>query len=350
MNIVVEGPDATGKSTVAHLIANATGRTLISSEGPPKSDDDVHDRVKRFSQYQNVVFDRHPCISDLIYSTVIRGKNSPISPYEIAEFYGSEPLIIYCRHNGLGLKHHRQKEYDSEEHITKLKERYQAVCGAYDTWAVFEANIIYRMNRDPLGDDLETLIRQARQFDSIRDVEEFHKHFGLDYRGKPRAFPRELEDFRVDFMFEELNEYVDHSRMLRTALEMNDQAEVNLQLAECFDALLDLKYVVEGTLHLHGFPVQAGWDRVHRANMAKVSGDGQKKIAKPLGWEPPSHVDLIEDNIHRTPSDVQARCSPGVSSVDASPPSGPADGDANNNGGAAPKTAKDEETAPKPAI
>ena len=69
---------------------------------------------------------------------------------------------------------------------------------------------------------------------------------------------------------------------------------------EIFDALLDIIVVCIGAGYSLGLPMQAGWEKVVRSNMAKVDPvtgtvrrreDG--KILKPEGWTPPALDKLI---------------------------------------------------------
>lgn len=152
-----------------------------------------------------------------------------------------------------------------------------------------------------------------RAFDPVRDVEEFHQKFGIDYAGLPRALPFEDLQHRLKFMRQELQEYETHADGALFILSENmlpregsDGAALNHHLAESLDALADIVYVVLGTAHLHGFDFRTAWARVHAANMAKTisetttSADNKMKqrITKPPGWEAPDHTDLVEKNAH----------------------------------------------------
>jgi predicted HAD superfamily Cof-like phosphohydrolase len=122
----------------------------------------------------------------------------------------------------------------------------------------------------------------------VEDIKDFHKKFGLEYKGPPRELPRDLYLFRVQFLSEELNEYC-------IALAEHNKAN---QL----DALVDLLYVAFGTAHLHGFNIQEAWNRVHAVNMQKVKalkdedskrGSGAYDVVKPKGWKAPKLDDLV---------------------------------------------------------
>ena len=121
----------------------------------------------------------------------------------------------------------------------------------------------------------------------LQDIIDFHKKFGLEYNEGPRQLPLELQEFRTNFLDEELQEYKD-------AVESGD-------LEKAFDGLIDLVYVAVGTAYLHGFQFDEGWDRVQAANMAKVRAeraDQSKRgtaydVIKPEGWQAPDLSDLV---------------------------------------------------------
>lgn len=114
-----------------------------------------------------------------------------------------------------------------------------------------------------------------------QDVTDFHVKFDIDYEGKPRLLPEELQRFREKFLDEELDEF-------KKAFESKD-------LAKAFDALIDLAYVLYGTAHLMGLPWNQGWNLVHQANMTKrkaLNASESKRgyamdVVKPEGWISP---------------------------------------------------------------
>ncbi len=149
----------------------------------------------------------------------------------------------------------------------------------------------------------------------MEDLIEFHEKFGLEYNGKPRALPKEMSDFRIDFNREELREYITHTHTLGLEISAAERGEkdidpgvVRFHLEEQLDALVDQVYVIMGTAYLHGYGKswQEAWDRVHHANMQKVRAQRVEDstrgstfdVVKPPGWVKPTHADLVEDNAH----------------------------------------------------
>lgn len=120
------------------------------------------------------------------------------------------------------------------------------------------------------------------------DVGKFHKKFGLPqfsegkFNPAPHALTPVESNFRIGFMREELEEYID-------AVEAGD-------IPGQADALVDLVYVALGTAHMQSFPWRRLWNEVQWANMQKeraVSAEQSKRgstldVIKPPGWEGPN--------------------------------------------------------------
>lgn len=121
-------------------------------------------------------------------------------------------------------------------------------------------------------------------------VEELHKKFDMPRPDKPSLLDKELLEFRIKFLREEIDEF--------------KKAHEELNLEEAFDALLDLLYVVHGTLYFMGIDKEmllCGFHEVHRANMKKVkvnnSNESKRKhhldLKKPEGWKAPNHSKIL---------------------------------------------------------
>lgn len=126
----------------------------------------------------------------------------------------------------------------------------------------------------------------------IFQVQAFHKAFNQPVGQSPKMLTEERKKLRIKLISEELEE-------LKKALEEND-------LQETLDALVDLNYVVNGTIVELGVQwfFEAVFDEVHRSNMAKLGPDGKPivngkngvhdpsrpmgKVLKPKDWTPPN--------------------------------------------------------------
>jgi len=122
----------------------------------------------------------------------------------------------------------------------------------------------------------------------FHDISEFHMKFRLDKHKKPDLGTSEYQEFRLNFIKEEVDE-------LEEALKSNNKALV-------FDALIDIAYVTLGTAYVMGFPWRHGWNEVHDTNMKKIRVDNGKQskrgstydVIKPKDWEPPRLKELLQ--------------------------------------------------------
>jgi len=117
----------------------------------------------------------------------------------------------------------------------------------------------------------------------FKDIIEFHEKFKLyPQQDKPHLLSKKLQTFRVKFLREELEEFID--------------AYLKKDLEGTFDALIDLTYVTLGTAYLMGLPFNAGWKAVHNCNMqkirAKLESESKRKstydVIKPKDWQSPN--------------------------------------------------------------
>lgn len=140
MNIVIEGPDATGKSTLARFLSRGLSRPIISSEGREKFPGEINERIRRWGLFDGVIFDRHPCVSQIIYST-FNGTSSP-DPDLVFDFYETRPAIIYCV--STAELRHITKGHDTPDHLEMVETNSKAIKELYDQWALDYAQFIYR--------------------------------------------------------------------------------------------------------------------------------------------------------------------------------------------------------------
>lgn len=153
MDIVLEGPDNAGKSTLAGFISTELNRITVHSEGREKYANEINERINRyFGLYHDVVYDRHPVVSQTIYHMIV--ENTEVDHELATRFYDSKPLIIYCRPDPeRGMEGHITKEYDAPDYVQKIQDNFRQLVSVYDTWALKKANMIYR-----IGDDVPKLI------------------------------------------------------------------------------------------------------------------------------------------------------------------------------------------------
>ena len=122
----------------------------------------------------------------------------------------------------------------------------------------------------------------------FNDIKAFHNRFELYSLNKPGFLSHNTTYFRIRFMEEELKEFI--------------YAYQAGNLADAFDALIDLVYVAMGTAYLMRLPWEDGWKTVHTANMKKIRAKHPSEskrmylhdVIKPAGWQAPNIKGLLE--------------------------------------------------------
>lgn len=141
MNVIVEGPDNTGKSTLIKSIREQMPQlTFIPGGGPEKYPGEINDRVNKLLYLENSLFDRHPCVSQMIYGR-FRSPASPVEYRLLDEFYATKPIFIYC-FGAVTLDGHEVKgEHDTPEHLAMVAQNNQEIHRLYSEWAERYATI-----------------------------------------------------------------------------------------------------------------------------------------------------------------------------------------------------------------
>lgn len=122
----------------------------------------------------------------------------------------------------------------------------------------------------------------------LTSVEEFHRKFLVNIENAP-CIPLERTELRVSLIQEELNE-------LKDAIKENN-------LTEVLDALVDLQYVLSGTIIEFGLQhiFEDAFREVHSSNMTKLDADGNPifredgKVMKSELWRPPNLKKFLDN-------------------------------------------------------
>ena len=143
-NVIVEGIDASGKSTLCRHLHEITGWPIALREGKPPTFDKTIEKIQRFLEYEGKVIDRHPLVSQAIYGQSLRSDlNVPMELIKALHDQGN--LFIYCRcvnwDDPLGK--HIIKPGEDQEHLDTLKLQFYEVLRLYDDWGLHSAHIIY---------------------------------------------------------------------------------------------------------------------------------------------------------------------------------------------------------------
>lgn len=165
MDIIVEGPDNSGKSTLVAYLAHSMSMPIERGEGPPQNQHQIETRIRRQHNMLRMqtdfrIHDRSRVVSQQIYGKfkVHNLSDDIVTPEMERELYEElKPLFIYCR--GGPLDHnHRAKGYDTPLHLKMLDKEHIRICNLYDQWALKRAHIIYNRFR---GDRMEAVLGSA---------------------------------------------------------------------------------------------------------------------------------------------------------------------------------------------
>jgi hypothetical protein len=142
MNIILEGPDNAGKSTLAAAISAATGWPIKDKEGRPPTQLLLFEKFRKYEALDGMIIDRHPIVSQSIYGLMRKDKEVPEEFLE--NFFDRGDLIIYCRCVQIGLHGHTASDTDTTEHLEMIEADQQRILGTYDNWAAMCADIVYK--------------------------------------------------------------------------------------------------------------------------------------------------------------------------------------------------------------
>lgn len=146
-NIILEGFDGGGKTTLAQLISSRFKLFYQPSEGKEKFPGECSDRSLNYFDRTGYVFDRHPIISNDIYIPVSGAM--PIKSMVMKQwndYFRHCHLIIYCA--GGSFDEQTLGEFDTPEYQALLKENESIIKKRYENWAPREADVIYRKTND----------------------------------------------------------------------------------------------------------------------------------------------------------------------------------------------------------
>lgn len=136
--LIFEGPDNSGKSTIANYISEKIGIPVNHFSGPPEDVEELKERIHfMMANHDKFIFDRIPLIGEDVYSS-LRDNNllDELENHNIIrkEFLALNPLIIYCRPRKALIMStaHLPKSYDTPKHIDSIKQKEEELIDRYD--------------------------------------------------------------------------------------------------------------------------------------------------------------------------------------------------------------------------
>lgn len=146
MNIILEGPDGAGKSTLAMALHKATRLPIKASEGKPATWRLYIERLRKYEALDRMIIDRHPIYSQQVYG---KFRDDPEIPDEhLDNFFSRRDVFIYCRAINPRLSCHVPKPTDPPGHLEFIDKNYESILAVYDRLASHCADVIYHEYRD----------------------------------------------------------------------------------------------------------------------------------------------------------------------------------------------------------
>jgi len=123
----------------------------------------------------------------------------------------------------------------------------------------------------------------------MKRVKEFHEKMELAI---DQPYSKELMDFRLRLLFEEIQELASAALDIETSL---DKEERHVMMQDLLKEMCDVVYVIKGMAVSFGMDFDKAFELVHKSNMSKLPliKDANGKVQKGLNYEPPILEGLI---------------------------------------------------------
>tara|TARA_R100000808_G_scaffold1812_1_gene7715 strand:- start:138 stop:512 length:375 start_codon:yes stop_codon:yes gene_type:complete len=123
----------------------------------------------------------------------------------------------------------------------------------------------------------------------MKKVREFHEKMELAI---DQPYSKELMDFRLKLIFEEIQELAEVALELETNLDLEER---HVMMQDLLKEMCDVVYVIKGMAVSFGMDFDKAFELVHKSNMSKLPliKDASGKVQKGLNYEPPILEGLI---------------------------------------------------------
>lgn len=123
----------------------------------------------------------------------------------------------------------------------------------------------------------------------MKRVREFHEKMELAI---DQPYSKELMDFRLRLLFEEIQELASAALDIETNL---NKEERHVMMQDLLKEMCDVVYVIKGMAVSFGMDFDKAFELVHKSNMSKLPliKDANGKVQKGLNYEPPILEGLI---------------------------------------------------------
>ena len=123
----------------------------------------------------------------------------------------------------------------------------------------------------------------------MKRVREFHEKMELAI---DQPYSKELMDFRLRLLFEEIQELASAALDIETASPTGARL---VMMQDLLKEMCDVVYVIKGMAVSFGMDFDEAFELVHKSNMSKLPliKDANGKVQKGLNYEPPILEGLI---------------------------------------------------------
>ena len=123
----------------------------------------------------------------------------------------------------------------------------------------------------------------------MKRVREFHEKMELAI---DQPYSKELMDFRLRLLFEEIQELASAALDIETASPTGARL---VMMQDLLKEMCDVVYVIKGMAVSFGMDFDEAFELVHKSNMSKLPliKDANGKVQKGLNYEPPVLEGLI---------------------------------------------------------
>lgn len=141
MSIIIEGPDNSGKSTLAKALSDHLNLPIVHAGGPGTVEENEARLTNDFNNMiSKIIMDRSYIISETVYASAM-GREMSFHPRPwfrtmkgIQDAQVTIPIIIFCDAHDevlLDMKHHIVKPHETAQHARDMQSKAKTIISAY---------------------------------------------------------------------------------------------------------------------------------------------------------------------------------------------------------------------------